>query len=67
MSQGFIRSRMPGEHVLAVRESIDVGVFFTRTVPRAIVRHLVRHPLDPLPIVRARRALRQAGHDGADR
>jgi hypothetical protein len=44
-----------------------VGVFFTRTVPRAIVRHLVRHPLDPLPIVRARRALRQAGHDGADR
>jgi hypothetical protein len=67
LSQGFIRSRMPREHVRAVRESIDVGVFFTRTVPRAIVRHLVRHPLDPLPIVRARRALRQAGHDGADR
>jgi hypothetical protein len=44
-----------------------VGVFFTRTLPRAIVRHLARHPLDPLPIVRARRALRQAGHDGADR
>ena len=38
-----------------------------RVVPRAIVRHLVRHPLDPLPIVRARRALRQAGHDGTDR
>jgi hypothetical protein len=55
------------ENVRAVRESIDVGVFFTRTVPRAIVRHLVRHPLDPLPIVRARRALRQAGHGDADR
>ncbi len=67
LSQGLIRSRMPREHVRAVRQSIDVGVFFTRTVPRAIVRHLVRHPLDPLPIVRARRALRQAGHDGTDR
>jgi hypothetical protein len=67
LSQGLIRSRMPREHVRAVRASIDVDVFFTRTVPRAIVRHLVRHPLDPLPIVRARRALRQAGHDGADR
>ncbi len=66
LSQGLIRSRMPREHVRAVRQSIDVGVFFTRTVPRAIARHLVRHPLDPLPIVRARRALRQAGHDGTD-
>ncbi|MGH3973070.1 MAG: hypothetical protein ACRDS9_07070 [Pseudonocardiaceae bacterium] len=67
LSQGLIRSRIPRQHVRAVRQSIDVGVFFTRTVPRAIVRHLVRHPLDPLPIVRARRALRQAGHDGTDR
>jgi len=67
LSQGLIRSRIPREHVRAVRESIDVGVFFTRTVPRAIVRHLVRHPLDPLPIVRARRALRQAGHGDVDR
>ncbi|MGH3981635.1 MAG: hypothetical protein ACRDST_02805 [Pseudonocardiaceae bacterium] len=67
LSQGLIRSRLPREHVRAVRKSIDVGVFFTRVVPRAIVRHLVRHPLDPLPIVRARRALRQAGHDGTDR
>jgi hypothetical protein len=67
LSQGLIRSRIPRDHVRAVRESIDVGVFFTQTVPRAIVRHLLRHPLDPLPIVRARRALRRAGHDGADR
>lgn len=67
LSQGLIRSRMPRDHVRAVRESIDAGVFFTQVVPRAIVRHLVRHPLDPLPIVRARRALRQTGHDGIDR
>jgi hypothetical protein len=67
LTQGLIRSRLPREHVRAVRESIDVGVFFTRTVPRAIVRHLVRHPLDPLPILRTRRALRQAGYDNADR
>jgi hypothetical protein len=54
--------RLPREHVRAVRESIDVGVFFTRTVPRAIVRHLICHPLDPLPIVRARRALNETAH-----
>jgi hypothetical protein len=67
LTQGLIRSQLPREHVRAVRESIDVGVFFTRTVPRAIVRHLARHPLDPLPILRTRRALRQAGYDNADR
>jgi hypothetical protein len=50
LSQGLTRSRLPREHVRAVRKSIDVGVFFTRTVPRAIVRQLVRHPLDPVPI-----------------
>jgi hypothetical protein len=36
-------------------------------VTRAIVRHVIRHPLDPLPITRARRALRQAGHNTVDR
>jgi hypothetical protein len=64
LSQGLIRSRLPREHV---RQSIDVGIFFTRTVPRAIVRHLIRHPLDPLPIVRARRALNETAHHNADR
>lgn len=54
-------------HVRAVHASIDVGCFFTRMVPRAIVRHLIRHPLDPLPITRARRAFKQAGYGGADR
>ena len=60
-------SQLPGDHVCVVRESIDVGIFFTRTVPRAIERHLIRHPLDPLPIVRARRALRETEHHDADR
>ncbi len=60
------RSRLPRDRVRAVRESIDGGVFFTRTVPRALVRHLIRHPLDPLPIVRARRALGAAGYGHAD-
>jgi hypothetical protein len=53
--------------VREVRKSIDVGVFFTRVVPRAIVRHLIRHPLDPLPILRARRALKETGHHNVDR
>ncbi|HET9254795.1 MAG TPA: hypothetical protein VFO16_06285 [Pseudonocardiaceae bacterium] len=67
LSQGVIPAGVPREHVRAVRESIDAGVFFTRTVPGAIMRHLLRRPYDPLPIVRARRALWQSGHDGADR
>lgn len=62
VSQGLIRSGIPRDHVRAVREAIDVGPFFTRTVPRAAVRNLVRHPLDPLPHTRARRALRRSGH-----
>lgn len=66
LSQGLIRIGMPRAHVRAVRASIDVGCFFTRTVPRAIVRHVIRHPLDPLPIARARRALKQAGYAGAE-
>ena len=67
LSQGLIRVGIPRGQVRAVRSSIDVGCFFTRTVPRAIVRHLIRHPLDPLPISRARRALKQAGYGGVDR
>lgn len=50
-----------------MREAIDVGVFFTRTVPGAVVRHVIRHPLDPVPILRARRALDETGHGGAGR
>jgi hypothetical protein len=31
------------------------------------VRHLIRQPLDLLPIVRARRALNETAHHNADR
>jgi hypothetical protein len=48
--------------VREVRRAFDVGPFFTRVVPRAIVRNAVRHPLDPIPILRARRALERSGH-----
>ncbi|MGQ0846780.1 MAG: hypothetical protein ACT4QF_21895 [Sporichthyaceae bacterium] len=37
------------------------GNFFTKTVPTAMGKHLVRHPLDPIPILRGRRALTQNG------
>jgi hypothetical protein len=66
LSQGLIRSGIPKEHVRAVRGTFDVGSFFTRSVPRAAVRNLVRHPLDPMPHARARRALERSGHRGAD-
>lgn len=50
----------------AVRRTFDAGPFFTRLVPMAVARRVVRHPLDPLPHMRASRALAQAGHEGAD-
>jgi hypothetical protein len=39
-----------------VRGVFDVGPFFTRLAPLAVAERLVRHPLDPLPHMRARRA-----------
>jgi hypothetical protein len=63
LSQGVIVWGMSRAHVRAVRRAFDVGTFFTRVVPRAIARNTLHHPLDPLPILRARRALAQAGHD----
>ncbi|MDQ6805543.1 MAG: hypothetical protein M3065_11385 [Actinomycetota bacterium] len=62
LSQGLMCSGIPRTHVRAVRASFSVGPFFTRVVPGAVVRHLAHHPLDPLPIVRARRALGRAGY-----
>jgi hypothetical protein len=64
LSQGLVCSGIPRAHVRAVRAAFDVGPFFTRVVPRAIVRNLAHRPLDPLPHLRARRALAQAGHAG---
>jgi hypothetical protein len=62
LSQGLIRFGLPRGYISAVRSSFDVGTFFTRVIPRMTARHLRRHPLNPLPHTRARRALAQAGH-----
>jgi hypothetical protein len=62
LSHGLIRSGIPRAHVRAARGAFDVGPFFTRVVPRAVARNLVRHPQDPLPNARARRALERSGH-----
>jgi hypothetical protein len=62
LTQGLVVVGIPRTHVRAVRKAFDVGPFFTRVVPRAILRNTVRHPLDPFPILRARRALARAGH-----
>lgn len=67
VSQGLIHPGIPRAYVREVRRAFDVGPFFTRLVPMAVLRNLVRHPLDPLPHMRAGRALDQAGHTGADR
>jgi hypothetical protein len=66
VSQGLVRFGIPRPYVSAVRRSFDVGAFFTRVVPIAVVRNVRHHPLDPMPHTRARRALAQAGHAGAD-
>jgi hypothetical protein len=66
LSQGLIRSGIPRDYLREVRKAFDVGTFFTRSVPRATLRNLIKHPLDPMPHTRARRALEQAGHGGAD-
>ena len=66
LSQGLIRSGIPKEHVRVVRGTFDVGSFFTRSVPSAAMRNLIRHPLNPMPHARPRRALERSGHAGAD-
>jgi hypothetical protein len=67
VSQGLIRFGLSRKYVRVVREGIDVGVFFTRTVPRAFGKHLIRHPLDPVPILRPQRALTEAGYGNVNR
>jgi hypothetical protein len=66
VSQGLVHPGIPRAYVRTVRGAFDVGPFFTRLVPLAVARRLVHHPLDPMPHMRARRALAQAGHEGAD-
>lgn len=67
VSQGLLRAGLPSDFVAAVRRTFDVGSFFTRAIPLMVVRNLRAHPLDPLPHMRARRALTQTAHAGADR
>jgi hypothetical protein len=67
VSQGLIHPGIPRSFMREVRKAFDVGPFFTRLVPMAIVRRVASHPLDPMPHLRAERALRQSGHgDAAD-
>lgn len=66
VSQGLIHPGIPRAFMKEVRAAFDVGSFFTRVVPLAVLKRVVRHPLDPLPHLRARRALAQTGHEGAD-
>jgi hypothetical protein len=66
VSQGLVHPGIARDFLKAVRRAFDVGPFFTRLVPMAVAERLVRHPLDPMPHMRARRALAQAGHEGAD-
>ena len=66
VSQGLVKGGLPRAYVREVRAAFDVGSFFTKVVPRAVGRRLVRRPWDPLPHMRARRALAEAGHGGAD-
>ncbi len=66
VSQGLIRGGLPRGYVTEVRAAFDVGAFFTRVIPLLVLRRLRHRPLDPMPHLRARRALAQAGHGGAD-
>lgn len=66
VSQGLVHPGIARADVKAVRAAFDVGPFFTRVVPMAVLRNLARRPLDPLPHMRARRALARSGHGGAD-
>lgn len=66
VSQGLIHAGLSRAYVKAVRAAFDVGPFFTRVVPLSLAKRIVRHPLDPLPHMRARRGLSQSGHEGAD-
>jgi len=66
VSQGLVHPGIPRAFMQQVRATFDVGSFFTKVVPLAVLRRIARHPLDPLPHMRARRALARAGHEGAD-
>ena len=64
----FARALAPqtDHHVCEVRAAFGVGPFFTPVVPRAVAQRLARRPWDPLPHMRARRALARSGREAAD-
>jgi hypothetical protein len=62
LSAGLVRFGLSPDYVRSVRRAFDVGPFFTRTIPRAILRQLAQRPADPVPVLRSRRALMDAGH-----
>ena len=62
VSQGLVRSGLPRAYVREVRAAFDVGNFFTKVVPLAVAKRFVTRPWDPMPHLRARRGLAQAGH-----
>jgi hypothetical protein len=66
VSQGTIHLAIPRAYVRTVRRAFEVGPLFTRVVPMAVVRRVMSHPLDPMPHLRAERALRQSGHPDAE-
>jgi hypothetical protein len=66
VSQGLVRGGLTRAYVREVRAAFDVGNFFTKVVPLALVKRVATHPWDPMPHLRARRALAQTGHEGAD-
>ncbi len=65
VSQGLIHPGIPRAFMREVRATFDVGPFFTRLVPMAVVHRVRSHPLDPLPHMRCERALRESGHGDA--
>ncbi|CAA9477782.1 MAG: Enoyl-CoA hydratase [uncultured Solirubrobacteraceae bacterium] len=66
LSQGLLHPGLSRAYVKAVRSAFDAGPFFARVVAPGLARRIVRHPRDPLPLMRARRALTRSGHEGAD-
>ena len=58
---GGPRLGLPRELIREARSQFSTGTFFTRTVPRAALPWIVRHPLNPAPILRGRAAF---GHPG---
>ena len=58
---GRPRLGLPRELIRQARLQFSTGTFFTRTIPRAALGWTLRHPLNPLPILRGRRALGRAG------